>query len=79
MKNVTVTMDEAVARWARRAAADRETSVSRFVGEVLREKMAADDHYGRVMAEFLATVPTGGSGGQPLPEREARHDRTALR
>lgn len=79
MKNVTVSMDETVARWIRRAAADRETSVSRFVGDVLREKMAAEDQYARAMAEFMATEPTGGSGGQPLPEREARHDRAALR
>ncbi len=35
MKNLTITMDEDVARWARRAAAEREMSVSRFVGEVL--------------------------------------------
>ena len=39
MKNVTITLDEEVARWARIIAAEQNTSVSRLVGEMLREKM----------------------------------------
>jgi predicted HicB family RNase H-like nuclease len=39
MKNVTITLDEEVARWARIKAATQETSVSRLVGEILKEKM----------------------------------------
>jgi hypothetical protein len=38
MKNVTITLDEKVARWARIKAAEKDTSVSRLVGEMLREK-----------------------------------------
>lgn len=37
MRNVTITLDEEVARWVRIEAAKRETSVSRLVGEMLRE------------------------------------------
>ena len=33
MKNVTITLDEEVARWARVMAAEQNTSVSRLVGE----------------------------------------------
>ena len=38
MKNVTVTMDDEVADWARLEAARRNTSVSRLVGEMLDRK-----------------------------------------
>jgi hypothetical protein len=38
MKNVTITLDEEVARWARILAAEHNKSVSRLVGEMLRKK-----------------------------------------
>ena len=51
---MTITLDEDVARWARLRAAERETSVSRLVGELLREKMLADRSYDAAMREYLA-------------------------
>ena len=54
LKNVTITLDEDVARWARIRAAERETSVSRLVGEMLREKMLAEQSYGVAMREYVA-------------------------
>jgi hypothetical protein len=53
MKNVTVTMEDSVADWARMEAARRNTSVSRLVGELLAEKMRHDDAYERAMKEAL--------------------------
>lgn len=53
MKNVTVSMDDAVAEWARLEAARRNTSVSRLIGEMLAEKMRHDDAYERAMREAL--------------------------
>lgn len=53
MKNVTVTMEEGVADWARMEAARRNTSVSRLVGEMLAEKMRRDKSYERAMREAL--------------------------
>lgn len=53
MKNVTVTMEDEVADWARLEAARRNTSVSRLVGELLAEKMRRDDRYERDMREAL--------------------------
>lgn len=53
MKNVTVTMEDSVAEWARLEAARRNTSVSRLVGEMLAEKMRHDDAYERAMREAL--------------------------
>lgn len=45
MKNVTITLEEEVARWARIKAAHLDTSVSRLVGEMLKEKMEQEQSY----------------------------------
>lgn len=57
MKNVTVTMEESVAEWARLEAARRNTSVSRLIGELLAEKMRRTDHYERAMRGALSFRP----------------------
>jgi hypothetical protein len=57
MKNVTITMEDAVADWARIEAAKRNTSVSRLVGEMLAEKMRRDDKYASAMREALKFEP----------------------
>lgn len=57
MKNVTVTMEDSVADWARMEAARRNTSVSRLLGELLAEKMRRDDAYERAMREALEFKP----------------------
>ena len=65
MKNVTVTMEDAVADWARMEAARRNTSVSRLIGELLAEKMRHDDAYERAMREALEFKSMGTSDGAP--------------
>lgn len=42
LRNVTVTLEEDVAQWARIEAARRDTSVSRLLGDLLKERMGAD-------------------------------------
>ncbi len=42
LRNVTITLEQDVAQWARIEAARRDTSVSRLLGEFLKEKMASD-------------------------------------
>jgi len=70
MKNVTVTMEESVADWARMEAARRNTSVSRLVGELLAEKMRHDDAYERAMREALEFRSYGQSTGSYLSDDE---------
>ena len=70
MKNVTVTMEDTVADWARMEAARRNTSVSRLVGELLAEKMRHDDAYERAMREWLERDFSFTSDGSPYPKRE---------
>jgi hypothetical protein len=75
MKNVTVTMEDSVANWARIEAARRNTSVSRLVGEMLAEKMRHDDAYERAMTEWLNRDRAWKSDGLPYPKRDELHDR----
>ncbi|EHR73256.1 hypothetical protein BurJ1DRAFT_4467 [Burkholderiales bacterium JOSHI_001] len=75
MKNVTVTMEDSVADWARMEAARRNTSVSKLVGEMLAEKMRADDAYDRAMRDWLVRERTWKSDGSAYPARESLYDR----
>jgi hypothetical protein len=45
MQDVTITLDEDVARWARAWAARHDTGVSRILGELLRERMLQEGGY----------------------------------
>jgi hypothetical protein len=70
MKNVTVTMEDEVADWARMEAARRNTSVSRLIGELLADKMRHDDAYERAMREELDFKSLGASDGRYLTRQE---------
>lgn len=78
LRNVTVTLEEDVARWARIEAARRDTSVSRLLGELLKERMSAQDSYERSMRRALGRKPFVHSTGRYLTREEA-HDRSRLR
>ena len=75
MRNVTITMEESVADWARMEAARRNTSVSRLVGELLAEKMRHDDAYERAMQDWLQRERSWQSDGTDYPPRERSHAR----
>ena len=76
MKNVTITLEEEVARWARIRAAENETSVSRLVGEILKEKMLRDETYQIAMQNYLSQAPCElKPAGTGYPKREAVHER----
>jgi plasmid stability protein len=79
VKNVTISLDEEVARWARIWAAEHETSVSRFVGELLRQRMEAEQGYQAAMGANLARPPVILKKDGGYPERETLHDRPLLR
>lgn len=80
LKNVTVTLDPETARWARVEAAKQETSVSRFLGEILRREMEGGQAYEQAMDRFLSQAPGIHRRDRgPLPSREEIHDRPGLR
>lgn len=76
MKNVTITLDKKVASWARIRAAEQETSVSRLVGEMLKEKMLAEESYNAAMQYYLSKAPNLiKEPGTKYPAREKHHER----
>lgn len=80
MRNVTITLDEATAQWARLNAATRKTSVSRLIGEILRDHMQLDHRYELAMRQYFALKPRPlGTPGQKYATREEVHDRARLR
>lgn len=79
MKNVTVTLDEKTAAWARVYAARRNMSLSRFLGELLNEKMHQSQEYADSMRRFWAVKPADLSGGKRYPTRDQVNDRKNLR
>jgi len=75
MRNLTVSLDERVARWARVAAAERDMSVSRFVAEILRARMDEDQEYDAAMKRSLAREATPlKSKGARYPTRDELHE-----
>lgn len=79
MKNVTITLDEKVARWARVWAAERNTSVSRFVGQLLEEKMREESGYDMAMTQFLSVPAQSLKKGGRYPSRTALYERAHVR
>ncbi len=80
MKNVTVTLDDKTAGWARVHAARRNMSLSRFIGELLHARMRESREYERAMSRYLARPPAALSQpGERYPDRETLHDRRNLR
>lgn len=76
MKNVTITLDEDLARWARIRAAELDTSVSRLVAQLLREKMVSTKSFDSVMERYLAQKPTKlKRSGSKYPRRQELHER----
>lgn len=75
MKNVTITLDDQVARWVRVLAARRETSVSRLVGDLLREEMARDQAYDAAMQQYLSRAPAVLRRTAGYPSRDELHER----
>jgi plasmid stability protein len=76
MRNLTIRVDDDVARWARVYAAQHDTSVSRIVGEMLRERMEQEQAYTQAYARWKARQPRSIKGaGSRYPTRDELHER----
>jgi hypothetical protein len=75
-RNVTIVLTDDTARWLRVAAAQREMSVSQFVGELVERERARAEGYDQARTRFLARKPRrlGPPGGR-LPTRAEVHER----
>ena len=80
MKNITITLDEQAAAWARVQAAESNMSLSRYVGELLRAKMRHSREYEAAYQAFLAEKPLRlKAPGERYLTRGEVNDRAALR
>ncbi|MFA9460435.1 DUF6364 family protein [Thiohalorhabdus methylotrophus] len=82
MKNVTISLDEETAHWAKVWATEHDTSVSKLVGDLLQERMQEDAEYRGIMERFLTREPRkmrsrragadGNPGREPLRPRPGK-------
>jgi hypothetical protein len=81
MKNITITLDEETARLARVSAAERNMSVSRYIGEVLHKNIRESREYEDAMQRYLSRGAFKELTGPPqrYATREELHDRAGLR
>lgn len=80
MKNVTVSLDETVARWARVKAAEQDKSLSRFLSELLEERMKHEADYRAGLEVFRSIKPVRlRKAGEKLPSRDELYDRKIFR
>lgn len=79
MRNVTLTLDEETAQWARIEAARRDMSVSRLLRELLQEHMRSQKAYDRAMRRYLSRPLSPLKRDGAYPSREELHDRAGLR
>lgn len=75
MKNLTITVDPEVARWARVHAARHDTSVSRMVGELLRRYMLEEGGVEPALRDYLSRGPVSFTGSERYPTRDESHER----
>lgn len=73
-KNVTIRISDEAAHWARRKAADENTSVSRLVGEMLERQMRITDEYWRAFERWKRLLPAEGIKGVDASRRAGREE-----
>lgn len=78
LRNITITLEENVARWARIEAAKRDTSVSSLLAALLKQHMQNKNGYESAMRRALARKPFLKTDGR-YPSREEIHERSRLR
>lgn len=75
LKNVTITVEEDVLRWARLEAAEKETSVSRLVGKMLSDRMRASGEYWKAYQRWKRRKPIPGLNASARMTRAQAHER----
>lgn len=80
MKNVTVKLSDEAAEWIRIYAAERRTSVSRALGDMVEERIRATHQYEAARRHFMnRTLRPLKNAGEEYPKREELYDRPRVR
>lgn len=75
MKNITIKLDDDVARWSRVWAAEHDTSVSRIMGDLLKQMKKEKTGYAKAMQQFLSVEPQVLNTSGAYPSRDDLHER----
>jgi hypothetical protein len=75
LRNVTITLSEEVARWARKTAAEEDTSVSKLVGRMLEDEMRRRDQYWQAYEGLKKIKPIKGFDASKRFKRDELHER----
>jgi len=80
VRNVTITLDEETAYWARMEAARQDMSVSSLIRNLLHSSMRQNQTYERARRHFLSReLYTVNDAAAPYPGRDEIHDRAGIR
>jgi hypothetical protein len=73
-KNITIKLADETALWARRKAAEENTSVSRLVSQMLEREMRLGDDYWKAYERWKLIRPSGAGAAQRM-SRDEVHER----
>lgn len=74
-RNITVKLADETALWARRKAAEENTSVSRLLSAILEREMRLTDDYRRAFEHWKTHRPLATSGAAERMTRDQVHER----
>jgi len=75
MRNVTIKLEDDVAEWSRVWAARHNTSVSRILGDLLKQMKKEKTGYAKAMQQFLSAEPQPLKSSGEYPSRGDVHAR----
>lgn len=75
MKNITIKLDDDVAHWSKVWAAEHNTSVSRILGELLKQMRKDKTGYAKAMRQFLEVDAQPVKNAGKYPSRDELHER----
>lgn len=75
MKNITIKLENDVAKWSRVWAAEHNTSVSRILGDLLKRMKKEKTGYAQAMQQFLSVEPRPLKKSGAYPSRDNLHGR----
>ena len=75
LKNMTITVSEDAARWARKKAAEENTSVSKLVGRMLEDQMRTTDEYWQAYEKWKKIGPIKGFDASRRLKRDQLYER----
>jgi hypothetical protein len=74
-KNITLKISDETALWARRKAAEENTSVSKLLSDMLEREMRQSDAYRQAFERWSVHRPIAAVGASNRMSREKVHER----